>query len=123
MPEALYNRDRLNSKSKRFLLEVGKKPDPSQLYCLQLMEWALDKGLFQAKDSRLRNTLDHLLGERPDQAYRFLKLAEDQEEHPVVPNLSQLKSPEDLAEALLSVLDSKVSLHLKGAYPQQTPQL
>ena len=123
MPDLLPNQDELNRKCKEFLLELKEDADPSQLYCLQLMQWSLEKGIFRVKDDRLRNTLDHLLGEPPNLAYRFLKLAEGGEEYPVVPDLDQLKNPEDLAWELLNVLDSKVSLHLKGAYPRQTPGL
>ncbi len=117
MAELLQNHDRLNRLSKKFLDDLNVRSDPSQLYCLLLMEWALDTGVVKIRDSRLRGTLDNLLGTKPGPAYRFLKLAEDGEEYPPVPNLDQIDNPEDLAIELLEVLDSKVSLHSKGSYP------
>lgn len=122
MPELLQNQDKLNRKCKQFLLDLKVRPDQSQLYCLQLMNWALESGEIQAKDSRLRNTLEELMGSNQAEAYRFLKLAEDGEEYPPVPNLDQLKSPQDLAWALLDLLDSKVNLYLRD-YPIARPQL
>ena len=97
MPDLLPNQDELNQKCKKFLLELKQEPDPSQLYCLQLIDWALEKGKLQVSDSRLSQTLEHLLGEPPELAYRFLKLAEDKEEYPVVNNLDELNNPEELA--------------------------
>ncbi len=57
------------------------------------------------------------MGSDQKEAYRFLKLAEDQEEYPPVPDLEHLWRPEQLARKLLDLLDSKVNLHLKD-YPQ-----
>ena len=110
------NQDDLNQVCKNLLLKENQPPDPSQLYCLQLLDWALNQGLVKVRDSRLTNTLEHLLGEDPKRAYRFLKLAEDHQEYPVVNNPESL-SPEELAWKLLDRLDSKVNLHLKDFPP------
>ena len=109
------NQDELNQTCRKLLLKEKQHPDPSQLYCLQLMEWALNRGVVQARDSRLNNTLEHLLGEDPEKAYRFLKVAEDGKEYPPVTNPESMP-PEALAWKLLDLLDSKISLHLKD-YP------
>ena len=118
----MQNHDKLNQRCKQFLLELKEKPDPSQLYCLQLMEWGLEKAKFHMRDSRLRNTLEELMGSNQAKAYRFLKLAEDQEEYEPVPDLEKVSSPEVLAWELLDLLDSKVNLHLKD-YPRSRQYL
>ena len=62
MPDFLQTQDKLNRKCKEFLPELKVQYDPSQLYCPQLIEWSLESGLFQVKDSRLRDTLENFLG-------------------------------------------------------------
>ena len=117
MPEYLSeNKDPLNQLGKSYLLQLKLRPDQSVLYCLQLAEWGLDN-VVRASDSRLRNTLESLKGWNQENAYRFLKLAEDQEEYPPVPDLQSVEGPEDLAWRLLDPLDSKMNLHLKD-YPK-----
>ncbi|MGA2518329.1 MAG: hypothetical protein ABSG44_17500 [Thermodesulfobacteriota bacterium] len=102
MPEHLpENEDHLNQLAKSYLLELKEEPDPSVLYCLQLAEWGL---------SRLRNTLENLMGEDQKEAYRFLKLAEGGKEYDPLPDLEDVESPEDLARKLLDLLDSKAKL-------------
>jgi len=114
----LENGDPLNQLAKKHLNQVKSDADPSVLYCLQLMEWGLDN-VVEARDSRLRNTLENLIGSNHNQkeSCRFLKLAEDGEEYDPVPNLEEVEGPEDLAWQLLDLLDSKVNLHMPD-YPR-----
>ena len=118
MPELLPNQDKLNRKCKKFLQELKVQIFPDQLYCLQLMLWALDSGKLRATDSRLRSNLEELLGANQIKAYRWLRTSEDGELYPLVTSedLEKLKEPEDLAWELLDCLDSKLNLLLKD-YP------
>ena len=116
MPEPLpENKDELNQMCKKYLLEKKEVAYPTVLYCLQLIEWGLDK-VANVRDSRLRNTLEELIGSNQKESYRFLKVAEDGEEYEPVPDLETVESAEDLAERLVDVLDSKLNLHFPD-YP------
>lgn len=123
MPELIpQNEELLNQLSKQALRKLKQVPDPTGLYCLQLVDWALEEKELQAHDPRLRQFLENLGGEPPKDVMKFLST--DGEKNPVelLENLENEKNPEPLE--LVWRVTSHVDDRLKNifpAYPKGAP--
>jgi len=108
------NKQPLNRMSKRALKQVGEKPNPYYPYCLQLALWALDKGKYQPRGQELELSLGLWLGEKPADVMRVFEESIDGEPMDLV-DPRKKHDPEDLAAAILSEVEDRLSL--RTGYP------
>ena len=73
------NKDPLNQASKKALLRAKQKPDPGQLFSLQLAKWGLESGKLDLQVPELEDNLEGLLSQPPEDAHRFLLQGDDPE--------------------------------------------
>lgn len=110
----------LNRESLRLLKAAQQSPDPSSLYCVQLMQWGIDSGLLTlaqpGAQTFLLSMLDSLRSARPDQAMKYLLLNDAGDPLSLEQALAKLKSPEEAARLLLESLEDKMSATVPG-YP------
>ena len=115
------NNDPLNQASKKALLRAKADADPSQLYCLQLAMWGLETGLFEAS-WELKENLEGLLAQPPEQAYKFLLESEDPEDegcHNPLGDAGPNPLPVMLAVEILETLHSRLTATADGYPPKQ----
>jgi hypothetical protein len=120
MPERIKeNSLPLNQLAKRALQSVKESPDSSDLYLLQLVWWALDKGKLSldgplSQQSTMREFLEAFPGWKPEivmQVFLENSLQEPVEIYPPGP-----VNPVKLAEAALEQLHSRLTAAVPG-YP------
>jgi hypothetical protein len=106
------NKQQLNQLAKQALKELGKTPDPTQLYCLQLMHWALWRRppIVSKKElPDLQEILENWMGKPPK---LIMKLLTQGWNNPpgweyTPPDLDE--TPIELADYLLSNMHSVLS--------------
>ena len=111
------NRDELNQLAKRYLKRVKQKPEPKQLYALQLAKWGLESGNLECQNEELQHNLNGLLEDwEPKKAQNFLLVNDSGDPENLLKQLDE-KKPLNLALLVLNQLDSRLSAHLSG-YPK-----
>lgn len=115
------NEKYLNQRAKSAMEEVGERPDPSHLYCLQLALWAIESGE-ATTDKKIENLLYQMLGDKPSHVMNMLEALPQHEEkepgeHDIVPGTpveliepDEELSPEELAERIIA--------HVEGWYTE-----
>lgn len=125
MPESLpQNNDPLNQAAKQQLLTAQVAPDPTQMYVIQLAEWAATRPEMlvpQKIREQVMGTLELLRGHRnQDQALRFLTMADDQEGVILLPKHLADRTPLEAGEEILEALSLKMSATVPD-YPESNP--
>lgn len=124
MPEPVkQNGHRLNQEAKGHLRQVRQKPDPEALYLPQLMLWGLNQQQIEIP-ARLRTPMrtqaEALQGADPDEAMKFLGLANNQDEVPVKGRLG--RSALLAASQALQLLNDRMTAQLPQYPPTSTKQ-
>jgi hypothetical protein len=106
------NDHRVNRLARQALIKLGRRPDHTRLYCLQLMHWALESGGTERDPAELQHLRESLtmLGEMSaTEAMAVLKLSEDAPARPgLQPRHLINKCPRELAASLLQDLNGKL---------------
>jgi hypothetical protein len=107
------NDHRVNRLARQALIKLGRRPEHTRLYCIQLMHWALDTGATTDRDpaevQHLRDSLAMLGEMSATEAMAVLKLAEDAPARPgLQPRHLIDKCPRELAASLLQDLNGKL---------------
>lgn len=130
---ASFNQHPLNQLARKKLQEAQQRPDPEQVYAVQLMQWALDHGLDDL-DPLNRPELAALvrdsLPQWSDQEVEHFLLRPQPEENPEdadtldsqeIKDLAQ-QSPQEVAQALLVVVHYQLAALQPSLYPIRPPQ-
>lgn len=109
----------INQESKRLLEQAGETPDPSLLYALQLIQWAIlegKHGLPRAVKISLRGHVESLLVMDSKRVMDFLTQGDDPDEVRLTAEELLGATPEEAAETLIEALHSALSARIQG-YP------
>ena len=119
------NDHRVNRLARQALIKLGRRPEHTRLYCIQLMHWALESGATDrdpAEIQHLRESLTMLAEMSATEAMAVLKLAEDAPARPgLQPRHLIDKCPRELAGSLLQDLSGK--LLTRKAWFSPTPDV
>jgi len=106
------NDHRVNRLARQALIKLGRRPEHTRLYCLQLMHWAIESGATDrdpAEVQHLRESLSMLAEMSATEAMAVLKLSEDAPARPgLQPRHLIDKCPRELAASLLQDLNGKL---------------
>ncbi|OPX94317.1 MAG: hypothetical protein A4E62_01781 [Syntrophorhabdus sp. PtaU1.Bin002] len=103
------NQIRVNRKAEKMLKSVGKEPDPSFLYSVQLALWGLDGGGLTAETSVCEFTRA-MIAWRPERLMNFLMLDGDGETYDPA-GWETAETPRELASAILDDIENKMMIH------------
>ena len=119
------NDHRVNRLARQALIKLGRSPEHTRLYCIQLMHWALDTGASDrdpAEVAHLRESLAMLGEMSATEAMAVLKLAEDAPARPgLQPRHLIDKCPRELAASLLQDLNGKLLTRKAWFSPAANP--
>ena len=120
MPEEYLpeNNHELNQMCKAGLRKVKQVPEETDLYWLQLVDWARESGELKINHPDMVVFLDLLLRQKPKVVMDFLtkENPEDEEDDEVLVAEQKDWNPVDLAAKILDHLDSRMSAELED-YP------
>jgi hypothetical protein len=106
------NDHRVNRLARQALIKLGRRPEHHRLYCVQLMDWALEStahGQDPSEVEGLRESVTMLDEMPPADAMAVLKLSEDAPARPgLQPRHLIDKCPRELAASLLQDLRGKL---------------
>ena len=106
------NEEELNQIAKRALIKAKKSPEPTGLYWLQLVRWAVESGGVGALNDHLLLFLELLESWEPETVMNFL---EDGDQVDILSLVGEKEwDPMDLAYEILDYLDSQMSEKVEG---------